>query len=135
MSNKKFDFGKILVAIVTIIAFVAILMISGALSGCEQRKNVGKDGYYFEEATFVHTQVPVTIVLAESPEALFKLKNEVGAGANLPPDRTVMAFSALRSDGSCTIYMLDPRVADYEPEWIGHEFTHCVFGEWHKIQP
>lgn len=45
-------------------------------------------------------------------------------------DEKLYAFSVLYSDGSCTMHIIDP-VVNYQPIWIGHEFTHCIRGRWH----
>ena len=123
---KMFD---ILYRIGMFIAFVSFFVLIVLLSSCEQK---GGDGYYFEQETKVETELTVRVVMVESRQAMSFLAESYGAdvGAN----REIMAFTRI-SPGYCTLYMLDPRMSLYEPEWIGHEFTHCVMGEWHKIQP
>jgi hypothetical protein len=61
---------------------------------------------------------------------------EEHAGKKMPPGLELKAFSTLypAATNLCTMYILDPQVARYEPEFIGHEFTHCVFGNWHLSQ-
>jgi hypothetical protein len=45
-----------------------------------------------------------------------------------------MAFGFVSPDRpACTIHIVDP-AKDYRPEWIGHELTHCLHGQWHEGQ-
>lgn len=106
------------------------------LLGCEQTQhgNVGADGYYFEKETFTRTSLQINVILYKSDtelKAAYMQKYN-----NLPPNREVVAFSTLNTGGTetCTISMVDPKT-HYVPEFIGHEVTHCIYGEWHKIQP
>lgn len=32
--------------------------------------------------------------------------------------------------GPCTIHVVDPAI-NYQPDVLGHEFAHCLFGRWH----
>jgi hypothetical protein len=41
----------------------------------------------------------------------------------------VAAFSQIRA-GRCIIHFVDQRVA-FEPEHLGHELAHCIYGAWH----
>jgi hypothetical protein len=96
-------------------------------------KNRGKDGYYFEKETFTRTNFPVEVILVKSEKemiALLKQRKETVYGKVDPKD--VAAFAIIRmNDPKCTIYMLDPKVK-YQPEFIGHEFVHCIYGIWHS---
>ena len=93
--------------------------------------NVGADGYYFEQETFTRTNFPIEIVLVESPAEMTRL---IASQKHVQGDievKNVAAFSTIRkNDTKCTIYMLDPKV-HYEPEFYGHELTHCIYGVWH----
>jgi len=109
--------------------FFVVLAVS---VGCEQSKQKGGDGYYFESATMQRSHFETNVVLVKSPEDMVRAAND--RGAKVPSNREIAAFAILGKD-TCTIYMLDPQVTKYDPAFIGHEFTHCVFGEWHKIQP
>lgn len=115
--------------LIFIIGCAAVFVILVLLSSCEQK---GKDGYYFEQETKVETELKILIVPVQSREAMNFMAESLGA--HVGDGREIMAFSVI-GPGRCTIYMLDPRISLYEPEWIGHEFAHCVYGEWHKIQP
>lgn len=104
-----------------------ILLFALVLVACSDS---AKDGYSFGTKSYSHENVEVTIVTYTSREELRKaIKN---------PEKlseSVMAFSTLyKKDGvflpKCTIHMMDPAVV-YEPEFIGHEFLHCAYGQWH----
>lgn len=122
-------FFDILYRVGMFIAFMAVFALIILLGGCEQK---GGDGYYFESETKRDTHIVVDVVLVSNPDAMIFLAESFGA--NVGVDREIMAFARIRP-GACTLYMIDPAVSTYGPEWIGHEFTHCVLGEWHKIQP
>lgn len=101
-------------------------------TSCEKQKNAA-DGYYFEKETFVRTELTVHVVLVQSQAEMEKLL--ASKNKTLAPGREVVAFSVLYTNTpECTIYMMDPKVV-YQPEFVGHEFVHCVYGDWHKVQP
>lgn len=100
--------------------------------GCDNQPNkVGKDGYKFEKETFLRTEFPVEIILFPTEQALqTAFKARTGSTHNAA--KNVAAFAVIRkADPTCTIYMLDPKT-NYQPEFIGHELVHCIYGEWHK---
>jgi hypothetical protein len=111
---------------------LAIFLISCDFAPSSKR---AVDGYYFEKETFTRTNFPVEIVLVQSraqmqQEILKQMKKHPVSGKVEPKD--VAAFSIISlNDNKCTIYMLDPKV-QYEPEFIGHELVHCIYGEWHR---
>ena len=111
-----------------------LLMAAGvvfAIVSCQQ-KRVGSDGYYFEQETFTRLENHVTVVLVKNQTEMTKLLAE--HGRTIGAGRDVAAFSVLSmQDSSCTIYMIDPKLS-YQPEFIGHEFVHCLYGNWHKVQ-
>lgn len=101
----------------------ALLFASLALASCGPTPSTpGVDGYKFGKETFLRTDMKLRVVLLPNQAELRKIG---------PPKEGLMAFAKLYPDGSCTIYMVDAR-SKYEPEWLGHELTHCIYGEWHK---
>ena len=92
----------------------------------------GKDGYYFEKETFTRTEFPVEVVLVKDAAAITAaIKERNNIHGTIEP-KNVAAFSVIRmNDPKCTIYMIDPK-NKYEPEFIGHEFVHCIYGAWHS---
>lgn len=105
-----------------------------ALFGCGQNTHkVGADGYYFEKETFVRQEIEVSIVFVKDQDEMSALL--AAHGRTAADGREVAAFSTYAvSENKCTIYMIDPRLS-YQPEFIGHELTHCIFGNWHTVQP
>lgn len=92
-----------------------------ALSGCER-----SDSYVFERKEFERTEPQITIVLHRS---LADLRAKAPPSAKSDPNRKLMAWSVIRPNG-CEMHVVDPAVS-YQPEWIGHETAHCVWGRWH----
>jgi hypothetical protein len=110
-----------------------IVVLLGALVACDNTyKQKGKDGYYFEKETFTRTNFPVEVILVKDAAAItaeIKKRNHIQGTVD---PKNVAAFSVIRSnDPKCTIYMIDPK-NKYEPEFIGHEFVHCIYGVWHS---
>lgn len=106
-----------------------VMGLTALLTACDS-KPVGKDGYTFGQETFTRTEFPVEVVLLKSERELsvaYAARNIRG----VKPE-SVAAFAIIRrNDPRCTIYMVDPKL-NYQPEWIGHELVHCIYGEWHK---
>ena len=96
------------------------------LASCNQ-PNVGADQYQFGNKQYENTAVAVSIVTYDSKADLLREARKYGVNN---PD--LVAFSLLsptRKD-VCEIHMMDPNVR-YQPEFVGHEFLHCVYGQWH----
>lgn len=98
------------------------------LASCGPTPQTGKDGYTFDEKQYEKTTVQVNIVTYKSQKDLQKaLGNRGGVDAS-----NVMAFSVLKYPfDTCTVHMVDPSIS-YMPEFVGHEFLHCTYGQWHK---
>lgn len=116
------------------ITLISLLILSVFLASCDNVTNKkAADGYYFEKETFTRTNFPVEVVLIQSEKEMVKLLEEKQgkiSGKISPKDAA--AFTVIRTnDTKCTVYMLDPKIK-YQPEYIGHEFVHCIYGVWHK---
>lgn len=113
-----------------IILFLTILLVS---CGDGSSKQKGTDGYYFEKETFKRTKFEIELVLLNSPaEVSAEVKKRIRSVEGTIEPKNVAAFSIVReSDTRCTIYTVDPKIM-YEPEWLGHELTHCIYGVWHR---
>ena len=106
--------------------FIPLAAFAFLLGSCEPVAKTGADGYTFGEPQFNNQQVQVTIVTYKNKAELDAAARE--KGVNIPE---LAAFSVLHPPYNiCTIHMIDPKVS-YEPEFIGHEFAHCVYGQWH----
>lgn len=111
-----------------ILAFITIGVVSLTVAGCDfiPESNKGADGYRFGEPQYENSSVTVSTVVYASQQEMDNVKRDLGISEN------VVAFSVLSKNNPavCTIHMLDPTVK-YEPEFVGHEFLHCVYGQWH----
>lgn len=113
-----------------IIGFFACFLLLCVIVSCDMSKKTGVDGYWFKQESFTRNSFTTDIVLVPNEEELKKLFAEKG-GENA---ENLAAFTLLsQTENKCTIYMIDPKV-QYEPEFIGHELVHCIYGEWHKGQ-
>ncbi len=113
------------------VALVTTVLVT--LIACDNpSSNKGKDGYYFEKESFTRTEFPVEVILLKDEAAITAaIKERSNIQGTIDP-KNVAAFSVVRmSDPKCTIYMIDPK-NKYEPEFIGHEFVHCIYGVWHS---
>ncbi len=95
-----------------------------ALAGCD-----APDGYRFERAEYRAATVQVSIVEHSSLGELQLWAAD--AGADVGEGREVQAFSVISSDRRrCTVHIIAPQI-DYQPQWLGHEVAHCIYGRWH----
>lgn len=109
--------------------FFIIAVSALSLTACSIGPKTGQDGFKFTNKEFTMNDVNVKIVTYTSQEELeavayrHKIKN---TGATV-------AFTDLHPPlyNSCTIHMIDPAIK-YQPEILGHEFMHCVYGKWHS---
>ena len=115
------------------IGAVSITAVLFSLVSCDNPSNQkGLDGYYFEKETFTRTEFPVQVILVKDAAAITaEIRKRNNIQGTVEP-KNVAAFSVIRlNDNKCTIYMIDPK-NKYEPEFIGHEFVHCIYGVWHS---
>jgi hypothetical protein len=90
----------------------------------------GADGYSFGKKQYTQTDLRVDVVVYETKE---KFMAEVRRRNLVADGNEIAAFTVLYLDdrSRCTIHIIDPE-ADYSPEFVGHEFLHCVYGQWHS---
>ena len=102
------------------------ILLAFALTSCDPGPKTGADGYKFGTPQYEKQEVTVKVVTYNSQRELVAAAKQFGVD-----NADVMAFSVLRPPFDvCTIHMVSPK-ADYQPEYIGHEFAHCVYGQWH----
>ncbi len=101
-----------------------IAMAFSCLASCNQQQTAA-DGYRFEKKEYEQTLVGVRFVVHPSIADL----RAAAPREAIVDGRTLMAWSKLGKE-ACEVHIVDPAVS-YQPEWIGHEITHCVFGRWH----
>jgi hypothetical protein len=105
---------------------VFLLAIFFLIGSCDQPKT-GADGYRFEKMDFERSQLSVTLVPYPSAKAL----QAAGKRFGVERAESLAAFATLsRSEPRCTIHYVHPQVS-YEPEWLGHELVHCIYGQFH----
>jgi len=84
------------------------------------------DGYTFEQKEFDRSAPNITVVTHPSLKDL----REAAPASAKEGKAELQAWSAITRHG-CEMHIVDP-ARSYQPEWIGHEATHCVYGRWHK---
>jgi hypothetical protein len=104
------------------------LLAAVSLTSCDQPVNrVAADGYKFGQSSFVRNHVKVKFVT-------YKTRTEFISAArkrDIENPGIVAAFTELQPPfDTCTIHIVDPQIS-YEPEWLGHELAHCLYGQWH----
>lgn len=98
------------------------------ITSCKPLSNMGADGYAFGTPQYEKQSVTVRVVTYDSTASL-----RVAAKSRYNVDNPdIAAFSVIEAPAFdvCTIHMVDP-TKKYQPEFIGHEFTHCIYGQWH----
>lgn len=105
--------------------FILLLLVTS----CDSSPKRGADGYKFGEKQYTQNELGVKVV-TYSTRADFN--RELKKRNLSTKDGEIMAFSILFTEAPnlCVIHMMDPAV-EYRPEFVGHEFLHCVYGQWH----
>lgn len=107
--------------------YILLLLLVLMLGSCEQAPKQGKDGYVFHQKQYEQNPITINFVTYKSQKDLYYAAK--ARGADYPK---IVAFSVLTTKrDTCTIHMIDPTVS-YQPEFVGHEFLHCAYGQWHK---
>jgi hypothetical protein len=96
------------------------------------KDSVGKDGYYFEEPTQRIASRPIRVLVYPTQNALVAEYRLHPNGRSVGNNESLQAFSVIDSQ-VCTIHMMDPKQS-YQPEYFGHELTHCLYGNFHPVQ-
>ena len=112
--------------------FLVLLLGSFLLMGCDMSNNTGADGYQFASAEYFQPEVKIAVVEAEDQAHLERIAKVYDI--DLPPG-ALGAFGVLdESRETCRVFIVDP-THDYQPEWLGHELAHCLYGRWHSDTP
>ena len=96
------------------------------VAGCNRQP--AADGYKFEKHEFQRSDIEVSIVQFGNRSDFEKAAKAKG----IADPAALAAFGAVATDEPrCTIYaMYIPN--NYEPEYLGHELTHCIYGRFHN---
>lgn len=120
----------------TIIACLAAAAALLSTPAAAARK--GADGYTFATKAMFNGSLEIQVIEYPTAAAMAKAWSAAHAGA-IPPDKVLAAFSQLDANPVpgkprlCLIHVLDPKVR-YEPENVGHELMHCIYGDWHPVE-
>lgn len=111
-----------------IFALIAVCLLNWSCSN----KPVAADGYTFYSKQYTKNTVQIEIVTYDTQQQLIEVLRRRGRNSDIDINR-VKAFSDLHPPdyNRCTIHMVDPASA-YNPEYVGHEFLHCIYGQWHR---
>lgn len=99
------------------------------LASCDSRPRAA-DGYTFEKKEYVNATPIISIVTHDSQADLLAAAPPATRREAQAANREIQAWSLITSN-NCEIHIVDPEVK-YDPIWIGHELTHCVYGRWHS---
>lgn len=92
----------------------------------------GADLYTFERKQFDLERVTIHVIKHPSqPHLLASYQKQTGI--KLAPGWKLKGYAFPNPNGYCELHIVDPAV-NYEPEFAGHEFLHCVYGEFHPNQ-
>jgi hypothetical protein len=108
--------------------FIVLLFLLASCNDTSVNSRKGVDGYTFGEPSFEKNRVTITIVTYSSRKELLEAAKKTGIN-----NRDLAAFALIPADSNnntCTVHIMSPKVS-YEPEWYGHEFMHCFYGQWH----
>ena len=96
---------------------------------------IGPDTYAFDYREFQLNDIHIKMVYYNNIEELLlyvkKYKPKILEFND--KNRTLRAFAIYGQAGKekiCTIHIVNPSIK-YEPEFLGHEMTHCLFGRFH----
>jgi hypothetical protein len=95
------------------------------LAGCNSK--TGADGYAFERSDFERSDVLVHVVQYATRPAF----DQAALDHGIADPGKLAAFGTVRTaEPECTIHVLAiPQ--HYQPEYLGHELTHCLYGQFH----
>lgn len=88
------------------------------------------DDHIFDQPENINSNLKVTVKLYRDKKGLQKeyRKNPF----NRLDHNTINAFTSLdKKNNKCTIHVLSP-ATNYEPQYLGHELFHCIYGRWHS---
>lgn len=109
-----------------LLIFLLVLSVSFSAHGWIGK--YGKDDFRFLQKEIENLTPKVEFVLIKNQQEYDSVrKKHIGVEW-----RNVSAFTLWNEGkGTCKIYIKDPEWK-YEPELIGHEVAHCIWGRFHK---
>lgn len=111
---------------------LSILAVATVQAFDYSKLRTAKDGYVFERKEWEMTEFTIRVVALKNQEEFDEAKKQVVKSR--AKRKKLAAFAMVHpARNSCVIYVPDPSWK-YEPEYIGHELTHCIWGRWHPRQ-
>lgn len=108
--------------------FAILLLLVSGCSSSPSKFSYGADDYKFLVKEYENLRPKINFVLLKNKaEYDSARKRKLGTKWD-----TVSAFTLwIPETGECTVYIKDPEWK-WEPELIGHEVAHCIWGRYHK---
>lgn len=115
-----------------------------ALSACNNverdsifRSKVGDDNYTFEMKQFTAKKMVITTVEYKNEKEFAEAyETKTKQSYKRENNRVIAAWTeyVYKNDvNTCTIHIMDPFYS-YEPDFMGHELAHCMYGQFHPSQ-
>lgn len=110
--------------------YIVVLLSLFAITGCAgtPKYRYGTDDYKFLVKEYENLSPEVNFILLKDQAQYDSVrKRELGTKWD-----SVSAFTLwIPETGKCTIFIKDP-TWEWEPELIGHEVAHCIWGRYHR---
>lgn len=108
--------------------YLLILLLITMTAHAQRLGGYGKDDFKFLQKEIENLTPGVEFILLKN-EAEYNSVRKEHLGTQW---KNVSAFTLWNgTKGTCKIYIKDP-LWKYEPELIGHEVAHCIWGRFHK---
>ena len=108
--------------------YVIILLLIATTVQAQRLGGYGKDDFRFLQKEIENLTPGIEFILLKN-EAEYNSVRKEHLGNQW---KNVSAFTLWNeSKGTCKVYIKDP-AWKYEPELIGHEVAHCIWGRFHK---
>ena len=112
----------------TFTIIVSLVLGGCASSGATNTYRYGADDFKFLVKEYENLSPKVNFVLLKN-QAEYNSARKKKLGVKWD---SVSAFTLwIPSTGECTVYIKDPEWK-WEPELIGHEVAHCIWGRYHQ---
>lgn len=86
------------------------------------------DGFEFSRKQFERLEPQISVVTYEYDNDLQAAARRLGARGT----KNMRAFVVMQGE-RCEIHVIDPE-RSWQPQDLGHEFAHCVWGDWHSAR-
>ena len=104
------------------------VILAGCASSVANTYRSGTDDYRFLVKEYENLHPKINFVLLKNEQEYNSVRRrELGISWD-----TVSAFTLwIPETGECTVFIKDPHW-QWEPELIGHEVAHCIWGRYHE---